>query len=133
MVNADERAGREAMTSHWEFTLGSDRVNELSRTMPFPAFLGANIFDAEWDEPVYDDYRIFERAAPIAVIGQAFPYMPIANPGWMFPELSFGIRDERMQEVVQEVRDAGAELVVCSPTTASTWTGNWPWISPGST
>jgi S-sulfosulfanyl-L-cysteine sulfohydrolase len=47
------------------------------------------------------------------VIGQAFPYMPIANPGWMFPEYSFGIRDQRMQEVVDEVRAAGAELVVC--------------------
>jgi hypothetical protein len=63
------------------------------------------------------------------VIGQAFPYMPIANPGWMFPELSFGLRRERIAEVVQEVRDAGAEVVVCSPTTASTWTGNSPWIS----
>jgi sulfur-oxidizing protein SoxB len=46
------------------------------------------------------------------VIGQAFPYMPIANPGWMFPELSFGLRRERIAEVVQEVRDAGAEVVV---------------------
>jgi 5'-nucleotidase/2',3'-cyclic phosphodiesterase and related esterases len=49
----------------------------------------------------------------VAVIGQAFPYMPIANPGWMFPEYSFGIRDERMQEMVDEVRGKGAELVVC--------------------
>jgi uncharacterized protein YbjT (DUF2867 family) len=40
--------------------------------------------------------------ARIAVIGQAFPYTPIANPGWMFPDYSFGIRDRRMQEVVDE-------------------------------
>ena len=39
--------------------------------------------------------------------------MPIANPRWMFPEYSFGIREERMQEMVDEVRAAGAELVVC--------------------
>ena len=56
---------------------------------------------------------IFERGGTkIAVIGQAFPYMPIANPGWMFPEYSFGIRDENMQAMVDEVRAAGAEVVV---------------------
>ena len=56
---------------------------------------------------------MFERGGvQVAVIGQAFPYMPIANPGWMFPGLSFGVRQERMAEVVQEVRDAGAECVV---------------------
>ena len=78
-----------------------------------PAFLGANIFDVEWDEPVFDDYKIFERnGTSIAVIGQAFPYMPIANPSWMFPEYSFGLRRERIAEVVDEVRAAGAEVVV---------------------
>ena len=105
--------GVEAMTSHWEFTLGSERVNELIENHVDPAFLGANIFDFEWDEPVYDDYNIFERnGTAIGVIGQAFPYMPIANPGWMFPELSFGLRRDRIAVVVQEVRDAGAEVVV---------------------
>jgi sulfur-oxidizing protein SoxB len=113
MVTLMNALGVEAMTSHWEFTLGSDRVNELLENHVNPAFLGANIFDMEWDEPVYDDYRIFERGGTsIGVIGQAFPYMPIANPGWMFPELSFGLRRERIVEVVQEVRAAGAEVVV---------------------
>jgi sulfur-oxidizing protein SoxB len=113
MVTLMNALGVEAMTSHWEFTLGSERVNELIENYVDPAFLGANIFDVEWDEPVYDDYRIFERnGTAIGVIGQAFPYMPIANPGWMFPELSFGLRRERIAEVVQEVRDAGAEVVV---------------------
>ena len=113
MVTLMNALGVDAMTSHWEFTLGSDRVNELIETHVDPAFLGANIFDAMWDEPVYDDYRIFERnGTAIGVIGQAFPYMPIANPGWMFPELSFGLRRERIAEVVQQVRAAGAEVVV---------------------
>ncbi len=112
MVNAMNLLGPDAMTSHWEFTLGIDRVNEIVEELPFP-FLGANIFDAEWDEPAYEAYEMYERGGvKIAVIGQAFPYMPIANPGWMFPGLSFGIREERMAEVVQEVRDEGAELVV---------------------
>ena len=113
MVRLFNALGVDAMTSHWEFTLGSARVNELIENHVNPAFLGANIFDSEWDEPVYDDYKIFERnGTAIAVIGQAFPYMPIANPGWMFPELSFGLRRERIAEVVQEVRAAGAEVVV---------------------
>ncbi len=112
MVNVMTALGVEAMTSHWEFTLGIDRVTEIVEALPFP-FLGANIFDAEWEEPAYEPYRMFERGGTkIAVIGQAFPYMPIANPGWMFPGLSFGVREERMAEVVQEVRDAGAECVV---------------------
>ena len=115
MVNVMNALKPDAMTFHWEFTLGSDRVSEIVEGLPFAA-LGQNIFDAEWDEPteLFPPYTFFERGGvKIAVIGQAFPYMPIANPGWMFPEYSFGIRDERMQEMVDEVRAAGAELVVC--------------------
>jgi sulfur-oxidizing protein SoxB len=114
MVNVMNALKPDAMTFHWEFTLGSARVEEIVADLPFAA-LGANIFDAEWDEPSenFEPYRVFERGGvKIAVIGQAFPYMPIANPRWMFPEYSFGIRDERMQEVVEEVRAEGAELVV---------------------
>ena len=114
MVNVMNALNTEAMTFHWEFTLGSDRVHEIIDTLPFPA-LGQNIFDAEWDEPAeyFKPYTFFERGgSKIAVIGQAFPYMPIANPSWMFPEYSFGIRDENMQAVVDEVRGLGADLVV---------------------
>ena len=114
VVNVMNALGVEAMTSHWEWTYGTERVKEIVETqLNFP-FLGANIFDAEWDEPAFEPYQFFERGGvKIAVIGQAFPYMPIANPRWMFPEYSFGIREERMQEMVDEVRAAGAELVVC--------------------
>ena len=114
MVNVMNALNTEAMTFHWEFTLGSDRVHEIIDTLPFPA-LGQNIYDAEWDEPAeyFKPYTFFERGgSKIAVIGQAFPYMPIANPGWMFPEYSFGIRDENMQAMVDEVRGLGADLVV---------------------
>jgi sulfur-oxidizing protein SoxB len=115
MVNVMNALKPDAMTFHWEFTLGSSRVNEIVEDLPFAA-LGQNIFDAEWDEPseLFPPYKFFVRGGvKIAVIGQAFPYMPIANPGWMFPEYSFGIRDEHMQEMVDEVRGQGAELVVC--------------------
>lgn len=114
MVNVMDALRPDAMTFHWEFTLGSDRVTELVEGLPFAA-LGQNIFDAEWDEPteLFPPYKVFERGGTkIAVIGQAFPYMPIANPRWMFPEFSFGIRDENMASMVEEVRAAGAECVV---------------------
>jgi len=114
MVNAMNLLKPDAMTFHWEFTLGSERVQEIVEGLPFAA-LGQNIFDQEWDEPaeMFPPYKMFERGgALIAVIGQAFPYMPIANPGWMFPEYSFGIRDENMQAMVDEVRAAGADCVV---------------------
>ncbi|MCT4553066.1 MAG: thiosulfohydrolase SoxB [Pelagimonas sp.] len=114
MVNVMNALKPDAMTFHWEFTLGSDRVNEIVENLPFAA-LGQNIFDAEWDEPaeLFPPYKFFERGGvKVAVIGQAFPYMPIANPRWMFPEYSFGIRDENMQAMVDEVRAQGAECVV---------------------
>lgn len=115
MVDVMNTLRPDAMTFHWEFTLGSDRVQEIVEGLPFAA-LGQNIFDAEWNEPaeMFPPYKMFDRGGvKIAVIGQAFPYMPIANPGWMFPEYSFGIRDENMQQMVDEVRSKGAELVVC--------------------
>ena len=114
MVNVMNALKPDAMTFHWEFTLGSERVNEIVQGLPFAA-LGQNIFASEWDEPaeLFKPYKMFERGGTkIAVIGQAFPYMPIANPGWMFPEYSFGIRDENMAAMVEEVRAAGAECVV---------------------
>ncbi|WP_093030514.1 thiosulfohydrolase SoxB [Ruegeria marina] len=114
VVNVMNALKPDAMTFHWEFTLGTDRVTELVEGLPFAA-LGQNIFDAEWDEPseLFKPYKFFERGGvKVAVIGQAFPYMPIANPGWMFPEFSFGIREENMQAMVDEVRAEGAEVVV---------------------
>ncbi|HHI82468.1 MAG TPA: thiosulfohydrolase SoxB, partial [Rhizobiales bacterium] len=102
----------DAMTGHWEFTLGADRVKELVDELPF-AFLGANIFDNEWEEPAFEPHKMYERGGvKIAVIGQAFPYTPIANPRWMIPNWSFGIREDVIKKQVQSVRAAGAELVV---------------------
>ena len=113
MVETFNLLGTDAMTSHWEFTLGIDRVMEIVENELNHPFLGANIFDTMWDERAFEPYKMFERGGvQIAVIGQAFPYMPIANPGWMFPDLSFGIRQDNMAEMVAEVRGKGAELVV---------------------
>jgi len=100
------------MTSHWEFTYGIDRVKEIVDELPF-AFLGGNIFDAEWEEPAFEATKMFERGGvKVAVIGQAFPYLPVANPRWLFPNLSFGIREDQVQKNVDAARGEGAELVV---------------------
>ena len=112
VVTAMNVLAPDAMTSHWEWTLGEERVRELVEGLPFP-FLGQNVFDSEWDEPALEPYALIERSGVlVAVIGQAFPYTPIANPAWMFPGFSFGIREKRMQEMVDEVRGKGAALVV---------------------
>nr|CAC39170.2 soxB [Pseudaminobacter salicylatoxidans KCT001] len=112
MVDAMNVLQPDAMTGHWEFTYGTDRVKELVESLPF-SFLGGNIFDTEWDEPAFDAYKMFDRGGvKVAVIGQAFPYTPIANPRWMFPEWSFGIREEEVAKNVAAARAEGADLVV---------------------
>ncbi|OAH31502.1 thiosulfohydrolase SoxB [Methylorubrum sp. B1-46] len=102
----------DAMTGHWEFTLGTDRVKEIVDGLGCP-FLGQNVRDAEWNEPAFESTKMFERGgAKVAVIGQAFPYTPIANPRWMIPNWSFGIREEDVQASVDKARKEGADLIV---------------------
>jgi sulfur-oxidizing protein SoxB len=102
----------DAMVGHWEFTLGADRVKEITDQLGF-AFLAQNMRDTEWNEPVFETTAMFERGGiRIAVIGQAFPYTPIANPRWMIPSWSFGIREEGIQASVDKARRDGAGLVV---------------------
>ncbi|MBZ0149339.1 MAG: thiosulfohydrolase SoxB [Pseudorhodoplanes sp.] len=102
----------DAMTGHWEFTLGTDRVKEIVDKLGFK-FLAQNIRDTEWNEPAFEAMTTFERGGvKIAVIGQAFPYTPIANPRWMMPNWSFGIREDELRANVEKARAAGAGLVV---------------------
>ena len=102
----------DAMVGHWEFTYGADRVKEIADQAPF-AFLAQNIRDNEWQEPVFEARRMFERGGTkIAVIGQALPRTAVANPRWMFPKWEFGIREEDMQKQVSEARADGASIVV---------------------
>jgi len=102
----------DAMTGHWEFTLGATRVKEIISQLDFP-FLAQNVRDTEWDEPAFDAMRMIERGGvKIAVIGQALPYTAIANPRWMIPNWSFGIRENDLRSNVEKARKQGAELVV---------------------
>ncbi|UEM02464.1 thiosulfohydrolase SoxB [Skermanella rosea] len=112
MIEAMDLLRPDAMTGHWEFTYGTDRVKEVVESLSFP-FLGCNIFDAEWDEPAFEAHHMVERGGvKVAVIGQAFPYTPIANPRWMIPGWSFGIREEQVARTVEAVRADGADLVI---------------------
>ncbi|MCZ7656576.1 MAG: thiosulfohydrolase SoxB [Xanthobacteraceae bacterium] len=102
----------DAMTGHWEFTYGEARVKELAEAQDFP-FLALNIRDTEWEEPVFPAYKMFETGGvKVAVLGQAFPYTPVANPRWMIPKWTFGIREEDVRSNVQKARREGAALVV---------------------
>jgi S-sulfosulfanyl-L-cysteine sulfohydrolase len=102
----------DAMTGHWEFTYGEARVQELIKGLGFP-FLALNVRDTEWNEPVFEPMKMFERGGvKIAVLGQAFPYTPVANPRWLMPKWSFGIREEDVRANVEKARKSGAQLVV---------------------
>ncbi len=112
MVSAMNALGTDAMTAHWEFTYGTERVEELIEMLEFP-FLAGNVRDTEWEEPVFDGVAYFERGGvKVGVVGQAFPYTPVANPRYKIPTWSFGIQEKRVQELVDEARGEGAELVV---------------------
>lgn len=112
MVDVQTALKLDAMTSHWEFTYGADRVQEIAKAAPF-AFLAQNVRSMEWQEPVFEARKMFERGgAKIAVIGQALPRTAVANPRWMFPDWEFGIREEDIRKQVEESRADGADVVV---------------------
>ena len=112
MVDVMNTLGVDAMTAHWEFTYGAERVQELIGKLKFP-FLAGNVHDTAWEDPVFENTTFFDRGGiKVAVIGQAFPYTPIANPRYMMPEWSFGIKPEVLQENVDKARAAGADLIV---------------------
>jgi sulfur-oxidizing protein SoxB len=112
MVDCMKLLKPDAMVGHWEFTLGAERVKEIVESLGFP-FLGQNVRDAEWNEAAFEATTMVERGGvKIAVIGQAFPYTPIANPRWMIPNWSFGIREDEVRQNVEKARQDGAQLVV---------------------
>ncbi len=115
MVDAQKLLGVDIMTPHWEMTFGADRVREIVEKdfADRIDFVAQNIVDNEWEELVFKPYVIREiNGVPVAFIGQAFPYTPIANPRYMIPDWSFGIRDDHMQEMVDEARGKGAQVVI---------------------
>jgi S-sulfosulfanyl-L-cysteine sulfohydrolase len=118
MLRAENQLGVEVFTAHWEFMYGIDRVRELfgdrERAGRFRGeFVAQNVTEAGWDEPVFRSYTIREAGGVrVGVIGQAFPYTPIAHPRRFVPDLSFGIHDERIQALVDELRAKPVDVVV---------------------
>ena len=115
MVDACKLLGVNMMSPHWEFTLGAKRVEEIVKK-DFAGnveFLAQNVKTTDFGDQVFKPYVIREQnGIQVAVIGQAFPYTPIANPRYMVPDWSFGIQDDNMQKMVDEVRAKGAKVVV---------------------
>jgi S-sulfosulfanyl-L-cysteine sulfohydrolase len=117
MVEAANLLGIEAMTGHWEFTYGETALRaNLERFKG--EFLAQNVFLTE--EAAFNDAKAYDPASGrvfkpaiikeigghrIAVIGQAFPYVPIAHPKRFMPDWTFGIRDEELQKLVDTLRD----------------------------
>ncbi|MCA1977772.1 MAG: thiosulfohydrolase SoxB [Thiobacillus sp.] len=116
MVDACIKLGVNIMTPHWESTFGAARVLEIVNKDFKNAnvdFVAQNIVTNDFGDQVFKPYTIKEQnGIKIAVIGQAFPYTPIANPRWMVPDWSFGIRDDGMQKWVNDARANGAQVVV---------------------
>lgn len=115
MVDAQLALGVNIMTPHWEMTYGADRVKEIveKQFVGKIDFVAQNILDNEFEEAVFPPYVIREiNGTPVAIIGQAFPYTPIANPRHLVANWSFGVRDDRMQQMADEARGKGAKVVI---------------------
>ncbi|MBS0002582.1 MAG: thiosulfohydrolase SoxB [Thioalkalivibrio sp.] len=116
MVDAQKILTSDVMTGHWEFTYGADRVMEIVEN-DFAAagidFVAQNVTDVDWGDQIFKPYVIREiNGVNVAIIGQAFPYTPIANPRFKVAEWTFGIRPDDMQRQVDAARAEGAEIVV---------------------
>ena len=115
MVEACKLLGVDLMTGHWEFTYGMARVQEII-DKDFKGrieFLAQNVKTNDFGDPVFKPHTLRSiNGAPVGIIGQAFPYTPIANPRYLVADWSFGIQDENMQKMVDELRGQGAQLVV---------------------
>jgi sulfur-oxidizing protein SoxB len=115
MVDACLKLGVDVMTGHWEFTYGAQRVQEVVER-DFKGrvdFVAQNVKTADFGDEVFPAYVVREvNGVPVAIVGQAFPYTPIANPRHFVPEWSFGIQEENLQKVIEAARGQGAQVVV---------------------
>jgi len=115
MVEAAKLLGVDVMTGHWEFTYGMARVqavveNDFKGQIDFVA---QNIKTADFGDPVFKPYVLRPiNGVPVAIIGQAFPYTPIANPRYFVADWTFGIQEGNMQATVNQARADGAQVVV---------------------
>ena len=115
MVAASLKLGVDVMTAHWEMTLGEQRVNEIIKNdfKDKVSFIAQNIRTRDFGDPVFEPYVLKPmNGVLVAIIGQAFPYTPIAHPARFVPDWTFGIQEENLQKTINEVRNKGASVVV---------------------
>ncbi|HVF65774.1 MAG TPA: thiosulfohydrolase SoxB [Casimicrobiaceae bacterium] len=115
MIEAAKLLGVDVMTGHWEFTYGAERVKEAvdKELKGRIDFVAQNVKTTDFGDPVFESYVLKTLGGiPVAIIGQAFPYTPIANPRYFVPEWTFGIQEENLQKVIDEARGKGAQVVV---------------------
>ena len=115
MVDAAKLLGVDVMTGHWDFTYGEARIKKIvdGDFAGKVDFLAQNVKTSDFGDAVFKPYVIKEmNGVGLAIVGQAFPYTPIANPGWLTPNWTFGIRENEMQETVNDARAKGAQAVV---------------------
>jgi sulfur-oxidizing protein SoxB len=115
MVDAALQLGVDVMTAHWEFTYGAQRLLDVVNG-DFKGridFVAQNVRTIDFGDPVFHPYVMREvNGFPIAIIGQAFPYTPIAHPRRFVPDWTFGIQEENLQTSIDAARRDGALVVV---------------------
>jgi S-sulfosulfanyl-L-cysteine sulfohydrolase len=115
MVDAQRLLGVDCMTGHWEFTLGAERVQEIVRGdfAGRTAFLAQNVATSDFGDIVFPSHALREvNGHRVAIVGQAFPYTPVANPRHMMPDWDFGVEPERLQGLIDTLRAHRTEVVV---------------------
>jgi S-sulfosulfanyl-L-cysteine sulfohydrolase len=119
MVRVSNQLGVDVLTAHWEFAYGIDRVRELfgdreGRGLFAGDFVAHNVTEVGWGGRVFHPYTIRKVGGVRAgIIGQAFPYTPVSHPRRFVPDLTFGIREDGVQALVNELREERkADLVV---------------------
>jgi S-sulfosulfanyl-L-cysteine sulfohydrolase len=115
MIDAQLALGVDIMTAHWEFTYGEERVKQVvdGDFKGRVEFLAQNVSTADFNDPVFKAAVLREiNGVPVGIIGQAFPYTPIAHPRYFVPDWTFGIQEQALQKQVDELRTRGARIVV---------------------
>ncbi len=113
VVNVQNAMGYDAMTGHWEFTYGKKQLLSNIKKLKFP-FIAQNVTNATWGGLIFKPYIIKEvNGLRVGIIGQAFPYVPLAHPAHFVKNWNFGIDTSHAQKMVNKLRnEEKVDLVV---------------------
>jgi sulfur-oxidizing protein SoxB len=114
MIEATKLLGVDIMTAHWEFTYGAKRLEQAVKNELGPIqFVAHNVRTNDFGDPVFKPWVMKElNGVAVAIIGQVFPYVPIAHPRHFVSDWTFGIQEEELQRHVEAARKQGAQVVV---------------------